>query len=788
MKKLLLLLLSFAAITLNAQVYTHYFEGATAGEDLESLEDWFVTTKDGYNGGASPIFSDQDVLFYSDYIGSEMGISVEIDSANGGVGGDATRRYTSGWNVSGEDTLKLDASRDYIAADTFYAAFLVKPLGPDYGGMRDIFQLELSPSLGNWSRARVFMDISGDSDVQFGIGKKNGPINDGDTTETFVDGVGGTYLLVLAYQQVAGEDNDEVKLYVDPDPTKSAAEQTNFIVSPDLLNDWNSGDGVLPLRINITQRGHTAEIGCIRVGKDWKEVLQGPTAVTGVSLDQSTLSLDAGVSARLVATVMPEDAADPSVSWSSSDDAVAIVADGLVTAVAEGTATITVTTTDGSFTDDCAVTVNTAPAKPASPVYTHYFEGATAGEDLESLEDWFVTTKDGYNGGASPIFSDQDVLFYSDYIGSEMGISVEIDSANGGVGGDATRRYTSGWNVSGEDTLKLDASRDYIAADTFYAAFLVKPLGPDYGGMRDIFQLELSPSLGNWSRARVFMDISGDSDVQFGIGKKNGPINDGDTTETFVDGVGGTYLLVLAYQQAAGEDNDEVKLYVDPDPTKSAAEQTNFIVSPDLTNDWNSGDGVLPLRINITQRGHTAEIGCIRVGTDWKAVLQGPSVTGVSLDQSTLSVDVGATATLVATVIPEDAGDPSVSWSSSDDAVATVADGVVTGVAEGTATITVTTTDGSFTADCAVTVNAVIGIFGSSVAKVHIYPNPSTGAFTIGDSEGADVVVFNATGSVVFQKSNIDHNELINADLTKGIYFVSVTKDSDKRVAKLIIE
>ncbi len=62
------------------------------------------------------------------------------------------------------------------------------------------------------------MDISGDSDVQFGVGKKNGPTNDGtDTTTTFVDGVGGTYLLVLAYQQVAGEDNDEVKLYVDPE-------------------------------------------------------------------------------------------------------------------------------------------------------------------------------------------------------------------------------------------------------------------------------------------------------------------------------------------------------------------------------------------------------------------------------------------------------------------------------------------------------------------------------------------------------------------------------------------
>ena len=172
-KNVLLLMLSFAVLSLNAQVYTHYFEGQTAGADLETLDDWFVCTKDDYNGGVSPIFSDQDVLYYLNYAGSEMGMSVEIDSVNGGsTFGDATRRYTSGWNVSGDDTLKFDASTDYLAEATYYAAFLIKPLGEDFGSMRDIFQLEMSPSLGNWSRCRVFMDIIDGTDVQFGIGKK----------------------------------------------------------------------------------------------------------------------------------------------------------------------------------------------------------------------------------------------------------------------------------------------------------------------------------------------------------------------------------------------------------------------------------------------------------------------------------------------------------------------------------------------------------------------------------------------------------------------------------------
>ena len=79
--------------------------------------------------------------------------------------------------------------------------------------------------------------------------------------------------------------------------------------------------------------------------------------------------------------------------------------------------------------------------------------------------------------------------------------------------------------------------------------------------------------------------------------------------------------------------------------------------------------------------------------------------TGVTLDQPTLSLGVGENTTLLATVAPENATDKSVTWVSSDPAIATVDSvGVVTGVAAGTATITVTTTSGGFDASCEVTV------------------------------------------------------------------------------------
>ncbi|MBN5322961.1 Ig domain-containing protein [Serratia marcescens] len=76
------------------------------------------------------------------------------------------------------------------------------------------------------------------------------------------------------------------------------------------------------------------------------------------------------------------------------------------------------------------------------------------------------------------------------------------------------------------------------------------------------------------------------------------------------------------------------------------------------------------------------------------------------LNKTTTSLAVGADETLTATVAPTDATNKEVSWSTSDAAKATVENGKVTGVAAGTATITVTTEDGDKTASCAVTVTA----------------------------------------------------------------------------------
>lgn len=83
-------------------------------------------------------------------------------------------------------------------------------------------------------------------------------------------------------------------------------------------------------------------------------------------------------------------------------------------------------------------------------------------------------------------------------------------------------------------------------------------------------------------------------------------------------------------------------------------------------------------------------------------------VTGVTLDKSADSIEIGETTTLTATVAPSNATNKTVTWSTSNSSVATVSNGIITGVAQGSARITVTTADGGFTDYCDVTVTKPI--------------------------------------------------------------------------------
>lgn len=90
----------------------------------------------------------------------------------------------------------------------------------------------------------------------------------------------------------------------------------------------------------------------------YEELVEEAKKVNGVTLDKDTMNLTVGVSGQLTATVTPSSAVNKNVTWTSSNSNVATVdSNGRVTAVAEGTATINVTTEDGGKTATCLVTV-----------------------------------------------------------------------------------------------------------------------------------------------------------------------------------------------------------------------------------------------------------------------------------------------------------------------------------------------------------------------------------------------------------------------------------------------
>ena len=105
-------------------------------------------------------------------------------------------------------------------------------------------------------------------------------------------------------------------------------------------------------------------------------------AVTGVKLDQSSITLDVGDTKQLKATVEPENATDKTVSWTVGDSSIASVRDGLVSALAKGSTVVTVTAS--TFTAQCNVTVNEKAVAPtlSSITVTGYKERYELNEAL----------------------------------------------------------------------------------------------------------------------------------------------------------------------------------------------------------------------------------------------------------------------------------------------------------------------------------------------------------------------------------------------------------------------
>ncbi|MBQ9705710.1 MAG: Ig-like domain-containing protein [Paludibacteraceae bacterium] len=148
-------------------------------------------------------------------------------------------------------------------------------------------------------------------------------------------------------------------------------------------------------------------------------------------------------------------------------------------------------------------------------------------------------------------------------------------------------------------------------------------------------------------------------------------------------------------------------------------------------------------------------------------------VEGVLLDKDNATLRRGETLTLTATVEPAEAANKNVTWTSSNEAVATVENGIVKAVSEGKATITVTTEEGQFTATCLITVNTPTGLEDLTESGVY-YSNG-----ILYNPNGLELTVFSVSGQLI----TTGNSDIYLYNTAAGMYIV---RSSDNRSMRFI--
>ncbi|MBQ7147021.1 MAG: Ig-like domain-containing protein [Lachnospiraceae bacterium] len=449
---------------------------------------------------------------------------------------------------------------------------------------------------------------------------------------------------------------------------------------------------------------------------------QDPNAVTALRLNAETANLLVGAEVSLVATVEPDEAEDKSVTWSSSNpDVVSVDANGKLTALAAGTATITAkSNANEEISASCAVTVKAASqgfraiVRSDEGTYFSYFNledlnqvtklHADSKADM-SLRSAFVA-EDGnlYAGTMHKVTNaenkliDATTIYLVDQDSYELSLYYpSVNAANGlarGLsGGDAygslVRIY--GGSISGGNFAPIGTGTtvgaNYFSVsnpvlNTYFVGVALKETGPSKASY---FAVDHA---GNIWQANI---------IKAGTRSFEQPLTKVVSTGITVD------LAGLAY---AGPYHSQA-LYFDGELLYWAHGLTNGSVEL-IVIDPASG---LFYTLGTFAEGIHAVMGIYTHGDVAPPAPADPvPVTSVSVSPETLTLEVTEQSTLTATVLPEDADNKSVSWTSSDPAVATVDEnGLVTAQAAGTAVITAASVENPELSDsCTVTVNAPV--------------------------------------------------------------------------------
>ncbi|SHI02153.1 Ig-like domain-containing protein [Desulfofustis glycolicus] len=430
-----------------------------------------------------------------------------------------------------------------------------------------------------------------------------------------------------------------------------------------------------------------------------------PVAVTGVSLIPETLIVNGSDSSQLTATIAPADATNRLLDWESSDPTVATVdAGGRVRGVSPGTATVTVTTVDGSFTDSCTVTVSDVAVTgiTVTPASVTIPEGASETLAANVMPDNAINQTISWSSDAVSVASvSQNGIVSGNAAGTA---TITATTEDGG--------FVDSCLVTVEDIPEeLVVYRDVggMALNTWAQNGTLTELTG--GGQEGSKQYRFTYNFSNWWAGLGFnispVDISSYEKLVIAINGPTAASNHASVTLSDVNEVDSeTYELTRTTDYALLEI-----------PVSSLAGSTGI----DLT-------AIRHMMISVG--GSQTASGTLYFDNIYfgGSIPQVP-VTGVTVTPASAVID-GDTVQLHAAVSPSNATDTSVTWSSSNDSVASVNDfGHVLGHALGSATITATTGDGGFTdtADITVTtptVGRVIKVMplGDSITEGYTIP------------------------------------------------------------------
>ena len=429
-------------------------------------------------------------------------------------------------------------------------------------------------------------------------------------------------------------------------------------------------------------------------------------AVSSVSLDKTSVSLNVGESVTLAATVKPDNATNKTVSWSSSNASVASVdASGKVSAVAEGTATITAKAGDKTAT--CSVTVT----KKVVAV-----ESVTLDKSSLELNEGETAT---LTATVKPDnASDKTVTW------SSSKTSVATVDANGKVtavaegtatitakAGDktATCSVTVKKNTVAVESVTLDkSSLELTEGET---ATLTATVKPDNATNKTVTWSSDKTSVATVdANGKVTAVAEGTATITAKAGDKTATCSV--TVKKNVIAVESVTLDITSTILNTGE-TLTLTATVKPDNATNKTVTWSSSNSSVATVDANGKvTAVAQGTAIVTAKAgdKTATCTVIVMKTDIP-------VESITLDKNYLELTEGGTGTITATVKPDNATNKTVTWSSNNPLIASVdQNGTVTGQAEGTTTITAKA--GGKTANCMVSVKKSVVVVESVTLEI----------------------------------------------------------------------